>query len=165
VWPDRVKSCRGYRSAGSALRDGSPWPGTGQAWQRDSCRGWTPGRASRTGWGPGHRMAPARAAALMRLAVAGWRIDVAKCRALGWLVRICGPEMFWPAWPVDARDDLKRRELRCVSAGRARARANLARVCTYGSLVRVRLRWLLSVPVSPGLVCLKPRARLHVKGR
>jgi hypothetical protein len=49
------------------------------------------------------------------------------------------------------RDDLKRRELRCVSAGRARARASLARVCTYGPFVRVhlRLRWLLSVLVSP----------------
>jgi hypothetical protein len=64
------------------------------------------------------------------------------------------------------RDGIKRRELRCVSAGRARARANLARVCTYRAFVHVhlRLRWLLSVLVSSGLVCLMPRARLHVKG-
>ena len=82
-------------------------------------------------------MAPARAEVLMRLAVAGWRTDVAKCRALRSLIRICGPGMLWP---VAARDGIKRRELRCVSAGRARARANLARVCTYGVFVRVRLR-------------------------
>jgi hypothetical protein len=34
----------------------------------------------------------------------------------------------------------------------------------YGAFVHVRLRWLLSVLVSSGLVRLTPRARLHVKG-
>ena len=42
--------------------------------------------------------------------------------------------MALPVWSVAARDGIKRRGLRCVSAGRARARANLARVCTYGGI-------------------------------